>query len=548
MRKLLITFLLLTSFQYSQAANIGGLDIDLKFCRDFDKWSGILSSYSNVQFPIKGGAVGITTGLMQNTSIVTDFCQYLMQMAGVDTQGQIWKTLEFGNKMSDNQYNDELNYMQSVWSFTNQVIDLESGKGRKGALESASTHRRLNRLIKQTGDMHDKYNPEDPLDIQSKREAEGDMNRLARLSYKRALIKEATNCPKPATNKDYSDLYEKEVAPQEEYIERDEVYVDFYRQALLSMGPKFLMKSQFNDYMDAVNSLTSKSSAYKVKVKTKKEKTVKMQLKDNVEDIKPTESKTEEKESEISTKYQTFSVTENTSHLKSFIKEYDKPWGTWIKAKALRTRGLLRQSEKGGFNSYNEDKVENEFKDFSILCNRGKIAQSISRTTDDYYDKVRIAYEECKENSSKKISKAGGLLRYYAKELVSKSKKIKTYKANIWTFESYYLGSFRSIGSSSSKDRLGEFSQEEVQCAPITNLAVMNKLSLKQQAVNTELNQMIVEQMFKQNNLREKELIRAKKEEAEERRRQNVQEEITRRKDVEYHKYIDVPPPKATSF
>ncbi len=546
----LLTLLLFFSFTpRAQAANIGGLEIDLQFCRDFDKWSGIISAYSNVQFPVTGGAVGVTTGLMQNTSIVTDFCQFMTQMASLDAQGQIFAAMNFANQMSDNQHIQEIGLMRDLWDFRNTVWDPDSNSGRKGVFESASTHRRLANLIKTSSEVHDKHNPNNPIGIQSKARAEADMGRLARLAYKRALIKEASDCPKPKSDKDYGKLYEKEVAPQERLLERDREYEKFYFKALLSMGRKICNPVEYKTYVNDLNNLKSKSSFHLITIKTKKSSTTKLEANDSIDPADPTAEKVKEVESQLDQKYQVFKTLENTKYLKNFTKKYSKIWKMWVASKSLKSRGLARtDGQGGGFNSYNKVKLENEFKDFSILCNRGKIAQTIPRSTPNYYNKINDAQAECKATSTKEISKAGGLMQFYAKDLAAKARLIKTYQGNIWTFESFYMGNFRTIDQTQTSDAVGNYAQEEVKCAPIKNLAIMNKMALKQNAVNTELNQMIVEQMFKQNSLREQEEIRKAQEEKELRQRQEVQEEMERRKSVEYHKYIDIPQPEAGGF
>ncbi len=548
--KLFTLILALFMFSNTYAASIGGIELDLKMCRDVDKWSGVIATYSNVQFPISG-APGITTGLMQNTSIIVDYCQFLTQMGSLDTQGQISKAMDFANKQTGENHNDEINLYQDLMSFTNQVYDFESGKGRKGAFESASTHRQFVRLLKSSSAYYDKnYAGDDPIGIQSKREAERDMNRLSKIAYQRALIKEAMSCPKPKDDKDYGEVYQKEIVPQQELIDQYEVYTTFYRQALASMGPKFLNKDEHRQYLLDLNRLSMKSSFMHVEVEEKTEETTKLREKTNIDPNNPTEEKTETYQENLKFKYQLFTVRANRKILQDFIKKYSSRWKDWTTHEALQgSRGTLT-NEQGelGFLDGNRRKVEDEFKDFSIMCNRGRISQRVAsaygRDAADFRERVNTEYEKCKKESATDIKKTGGLLTFYANDLYAKEKKIKELRGNIWTAESFHLGHFRTISEVPSEDSLEGITQQEVQCAPIKNLAVMNKLSLKQQAANAELNQIIVEQLFKQNQAREAEIQRRRKAEEEARRRAEIEKEMERRRDSEYHRKLNIPEPR----
>lgn len=548
--KALLLFIFIVISNTSMAAKIGPFEVDLKFCRDVDKWSGILSSYSNVQFPVTG-APGITSGLMTNTSVIVDFCQYLIQMSSLDTEGQIFKTLEYANDLTGRQHNEELDLLNEFWSFSNSVYDFESGKGRKGKLEAASTHRRLNRLIRKSSDYYDnnlRDEGESPIDMQTRREAEADMTRLSRVAYRRAILDEALNCPKPKSTDDYSDLYQKEVIPQQLMIEQLEVYTDFYRRALMSMGPKFLMKDEYGQYLKDLNALQVKSSFLNVQVKTKTEETTKLRAKENIDENNPTEKRSEAVTEKIDQKYQLFQVQVNSKVLQDFIKKYSEKWKGWVSQEAVQTdRGILTDDQGGlGFLDGNKKRVEDEFKDFGITCNKGKIAQKYDRSQSNYDEQVQRELDECKKSANTDIKKAGGLLNFYAQDLYNKTRRIKQLRGNIWTFESYYLGNFRSISETQDNSVVDGMTQEKVQCAPIENLATMNQLSLKQQAANAELNQMIVEQLFKQNQLREQQLAAEAKEREDARRRAEIEREMKRRRSVDYYQNLEIPSPDDT--
>lgn len=544
---LLLFFIINLDAKAEENAKIGPFSVDLKFCRDIDKWSGILSAYSNIQLPVTG-VVGFTTGMLSTTSPLIDFCQYLTQMASLDTEGQIFKTLEYANKLSGNQHDDEMNLLQDVWGMTTTIYDMEKGEFKKGVWESASTHRRLNRLIRTAGDYYDKKSGTDtPLDIQTRAEAERDMERLARVAYRRALIDETLKCPSPdSSNEEFNKVYDKEIAPQEEMIEQQQVYTDFYRMALLSMGPKFLNKPEINDFINAVNRLALSSSYFFSEVKQKKAETTRIRKINESKRDKATDPKVEAYKEKINLNYQVFKVRVETSILQNFIKKYASRWRSYTTNVGIgTTRGMLTD-ERGdaGFVSGNKKRVEDEFKDFSILCNKGRISQRFNRNDPEFENRRQQAYDECVKNTSTEIKKQGGLLEFYAQDLFQRERRIKDLRANIWTAESYYLGRFRNITEAQDQNSVDGFTQQEVQCAPINNLATLNQMSLKQQAANAELNQMIVEQLFKQNSLREAELADAKKKEEEAKRMSEIERERRRRQASEYYPHVNIPEPE----
>lgn len=502
------------SLARAKSVNLGGIQVDMSFCEAYDKWSGIMSSYSNVIMPV-GGAPGVTMGTMMNTSLIVDFCSYMTQMASLDMQGKIRATAELGNKMSDNQFTEEMDYVSSLWDLGNQAYDFQSGKGRKAAITSSSFHRNMATMIKRTGKKLG-------YKMENRREQERSMGNLARIAYQRSIIKSASTCPKPTDSADYGALYNKEIVPLQDANEVLKEYLDFYREALLSMGVKIMTPEKYDEYVKDLENVLYRSSSYNYTFVTKNEKTTVLKEKKEAK-VKATDSKTESVQEDLATKYQKFgSPRTNPKFRSTFITKYDSLWQYWVKNQALmETKGLLNSPRK---------KVEDEFKDFSILCNRGKYSQQFDRADPMYNDRVEEAIARCKKESTQVISSAGGLMSYYVNSMVEKDSQFKRNQGTIWTFESEHLGNVVNIAERQDEDVLDSFTQPEVQCAPIKNIAVMAQLQLKQEAVNAELNQEIVAQIMKQNAIMEEQARKKEQEEQEAQRREKIREEVERRK------------------
>jgi hypothetical protein len=499
-----------------KATMLGGISVDMSFCEQYDKWSSIISAYSNILMPV-GGALGITTGTMMNTSVLVDYCQFLAGLKHMGLQGEINMAANLANKMSGDQFTKEINLTRDLFDMTSSVVDLEKGGEKKGVWQSAATHRRLARTLKSTADYAG-------VDMKTRSEKQGDMARLARISYQRSVLKETVKCPTPPSdNEDWNKIQEKEVIPLENNIEVLEEYIKGYQRALLEMGRKFVSFNEYEQYVKDLENVVYRSNTISGEFRDKSVETIKLQKVAAPSDPNdPTAKRTEEVKSKINQKYQVFTPRANLSFKNEFIKKYNNLWNLYVKGTAYTTtRGILNNPTK---------RVEDEFKDFSILCNRGKYSEQFDRQDPDYSNKVHNAMEECKKSSTASIEASGGLFQYYVDSLVQRDGMMKMNLAKLWGLESEHLGYTRIVSEGTPNGVAEAFSQPESSCAPMNNIAKMAEIQLRQQALEAELNQEVVEQIMKQNAILEAEENRKKEEKEAQERRNRINEEIQRRK------------------
>lgn len=504
------------SAEREQATMLGGISVDTSFCEQYDKWSSIISAYSSVIMPV-GGAMGVTTGMMTNTSVLVDYCQFLTGLKHMGLQGEINMAANIANKMSGDQFNKEINLTRDLFDMSSSVVDLEKGGQKKGVWQSAATHRRLVRTMKSSADYAG-------VDMKTRSEKQADMARLARISYQRSVLKETVKCPAPpADNEDWNRVQEKEVIPLENQVEILEEYIKGYQLALLEMGRKFVSSNEYDKYVKDLENVVYRSNSMSAEFRDKSVETTKLQkvaADPNPED--PTAKRTEEVKSKINQKYQVFTPRANLAFKNEFLKKYNTLWNYYVKGTAYTTtRGILNGPTK---------RVEDEFKDFSILCNRGKYAEQFDRQDSDYSNKVHNAMAECKKTSTASIEASGGLFQYYVDAIVQRDGMMKMNLAKLWSLESEYLGYTRIVTEGTPNGAAEAFSQPESTCAPLNNIAKMAEIQLKQQALEAELNQETVEQIMKQNAILESEENRRKQEKEAQERRNRINEEIQRRK------------------
>ena len=524
--KILSLSMLLTSVMYSplaapaassEATMLGGISVDMSFCEQYDKWSSIMSAYSTTIMPV-GGVMGMTTGMMTNTSVLVDYCQFLSGLKHLGLQGEINMAANLANKMSGDQFTKEIGLTRDLFDMTSSVVDLEKGGEKKGVWASSATHRRLARTMKTTGDYAG-------MDMKTRSEKQADMSRLARISYQRSVLKETVKCPAPPDdNEDWNKIQEKEVIPLENQVEVLEEYVKGYQQALLAMGRKIIPSPDYEKYVLDLENVVMRSNSMSAEFRDKSVETTKLQkVKANPNPEDPMAKRTEEVKSKINQKYQVFTPRANLSFKNEFLKKYANLWQFYVK-------GSVATTTRGMFSGKATKRVEDEFKDFSILCNRGKYAEQFDRQDPDYSNKVHNAVKECQKNSTASIESSGGLFQYYVDSIVQRDGMMKVNLARLWSLESEHLGYTRVVTEGLPNGAAEAYSQPEASCAPMNNIAKMAEIQLRQQALEAELNQETVEQIMRQNAILEQEENRKKAEKEAQQRRDRINEEIHRRK------------------
>ena len=202
--------------QPERSTKIGPFSINQKYCRQIQQISAILNSYSNVQWPAAGA--GFSFGIVQNESVVLKLCDFLIKLESLDTEGMIRAGGMLLNEMTNKKWNHHFQQADLLWNTGNSFYDFRGGGGfRQGALTSASGHARLLSFSSKSkkyfngGKMDGKGDT-----IETRAERRQELMTLQRNAHQRAILKEASACPKPTGNKNYQKDYQTKVLPLEQ--------------------------------------------------------------------------------------------------------------------------------------------------------------------------------------------------------------------------------------------------------------------------------------------------------------------------------------------
>lgn len=486
---MLMVTLVAMPIQKAQAINLGPFKVGVQFCEQVQRLAPLLNVYSMVQWPVMGFP-GITFGLSQNTSALLDFCDFIMQIEQLDTQDAIFFAGNYLNKLTDKKWNDHLDFASQTWDLANTVYDFESGQHRKGALESAMTHRQINDYMKTSYEWYNKTFNSIDAKLKNRGEREMEMNAFSQVAYKRAILAEALTCPGGDTNagqKDYEKVYAKEIQPNEVKRDQSKDDIDFYKSKLLDMGPRFANnQDMLSQYVKDIENLEVKAVNYSIKIKPKTETTIKQVP--GKGGAAPTQQKVN-----IKRDTQVFEVMVFADQFTNFKKNWGDKWSSYVTAAFLSngSEGLLTDPQA---------KIENEFKDFSYECNATKLMRGVSVDRPDYDKLQDERVEQCNKDTRMNQKKAENLMNYFVQQLQSSLYRYKLANAAIWTSESWYLGVTRSVNSKNSTEG---YQQEQVTCAENMEPAEMQKIGLKQQQVETEYAEITAKQVMKQNAMME---------------------------------------------
>lgn len=482
--------------QKAQAVDLGPFSVTIGFCQNIQKLGSIINATTIVQWPV-AGYPGITMGLLQNTSVVMDFCSYIIQLESLNTTNAIFYSASYLNTLTGKKWDDHLKQADRTWNIANSVYDFESGAKRKGVFESAASYREMSEYINETRQWSSKtFNGRDA-DVRNRAQRERDMQKFAGAAYRRAIIKDMISCPDPKDNKDYEAIYKKEGVVKKEK-DRDDAKEDymFYKDKLFTMGPKFLASdTEIANFVSEIEQLESSGVAYEVTESSVNESTTKNS---------PTEVDAEGRPKKVTTSLkratQKYTAKVNLTAFTNFRNKYSERWKSWVQGRIMANGSFgLLDDPKG--------RVEREFKEISDKCPTRQLAQGLDPTKANYDEELEKRRLNCEVGVKPQEKEVENLLSAYATELQNALYRYKNNNAMIWTLESQYLGRTRII-TATTKD---SYKQEEVSCGQNLTPAEMDKLSLKSQSLGNELNQIIAEEAIK-TNARESENDRQMKE------------------------------------
>lgn len=476
-----------------------------KFCSAANTLYGITTSLQNVRLPNIGAGGGYSVGVIQTTNALVDFCDYYHSLLMADTTDLIFMAAEAANKADDNRHAEELDLARSTWDAAQLFYDPNSGKLRPtSAMDPVRMARGLNNYWRDLGGYYNRNVAKTPnaWDVRTRAQREADQRRLARDMEEGAALKAEISCPKPLNDENISKEYQKLLEEHEPKISKAEDLIDIYYNHLREMGFKLNYEEKStSEYMKVLNDFRVGYVKHEATIRTfgKKTKVYRNNPKATKKNYdEPTQKQSDGKATQ---EYQKIRATKNPDAMKLLLDVYNPRWVTWTKAMLPGLEGRTR-----GVN-----KVEDEFKDYGVLCNEREIAEKkgLDREDPGYDYKMKDYLIECIDANDKKISSQGGLFKFYTKKMAEQLFIMKTSQSKIWTYESKHLGIFRVFESSDNGKGL---EREKVTCAKSKNVARHLETAAKLAGVNASINSQIAKTQLQLKAMEEEKLKQRKRE------------------------------------
>lgn len=471
----------------AHAVGLGPFDVTKSFCMDVQKVGNILNAFQSIQWPVVG-IPGIAVGATFRTSVVVDMCQFIMNLEQLNTLQGVLYSANYLNELTGKKWDDHLKKLDQTWNLANSVYDFQKGTFRKGALLGTAAKRANEEWKKSVfGQAANNITSELMMSLQI------EQNELEQAAYKRSLMKEAINCPKPPESINYQNIYTTQIKPIEDKRDHSEEDMSFYRKQLTKLAERFVNSAQeVEEFNSDVEKAMSIGVAYSVSPKTRSETT-----------YKPSTSKVDSSghpdQESVSLKrpISVYSVQTNQQAFTQFKEKWEPRWLNYVDV----------IYDKAGQNGA-EDPLNDDMAALSDECNMDKIMRSYPKENGNYnleYDKQK---KQCRDKQRMNHKKAANLLNMYTTRLAETEYLYKKSNAELWTKDSYYLGVERVI----TKNNQSGIQSEDVVCKEKMTPAEMQKLELENMAVSNALNEIIAKQTFKQTVL-EEEKTRAIREE-----------------------------------
>lgn len=518
--------------QSNETVNIGPLSVNLQWCQKYQNLAAIMSSITNVRLPVNGG-LGMTMGFIQTDNPIVAFCDYmigLQRLSGIDA---IFFTADTANRVFELKKDQELGLMRDFYDLSSTAYSFESGEFNKEKVFTPQYARRMDQFYRNVGDYYDENiaeNSSEAMNVQTRRERERDMQRLARLAQRRQTLEENISCsdPEKRSGPNYAKIAG-EINKLNEEVRDNDLMAMEYERVLSNMLVKLSNNvEEHTKYRRLISDITQLGLAFTSRTANFTENSfVREEVSNRGSD--PLADRTKEVKKKVEQKYQIVSVRVDQSYLERANQEVGERWNSYVKSAALSSL------------SKSKEDIEEEFKSMSAECGNAVLVKNnnLDYEDPDFNYKLKRFKEECEKNSRVRTSNAGGLFNENLQRLFEFRKNEREAKAKIYTLESQHLGVFRDFSVAERQDKAWEdsYSRTEVTCSDTPSMAMMQRQQVELEKTNLSANMIIAEQLTKQNALKEAQLERDKKSAEEERVRREIH-----RSNVENRTKIELKP------
>lgn len=517
--------LMIGSPKKAEAVGIGFFDTD-SICQEVQTLGAILNAFQVIQWPV-AGFPGVVMGLSQRSSVIMEICDFVNQVSQLDTANAVFFSANYLNELTGNKWDEHLLQARRTYDLATSTYDFENGRFQSG-LYSVAYAQQLNDYIGSSYHFYQKTQGKDVY-LKNRAEREADMNQLAQLSYKRAAYASAIDCPVPSKTDQKTDLSKIEAVRQKYIREIDEAKedIDFFGSQLTKMGPRFSYnEEEFLEYQKDLAALSTSSVTFRRPVqKTYEEETTKKTGK-----VDKKTGVAEKKTSKIKKIGYVYDIQTDGRFVTTMKEKWGEKWKSYTKAKALSYGGKGILTGSAGIPGISKDTPENEatkaieeeFRDLDYECAESRLEDTLNPSDPDYASRLALLKKRCQEKQSISISESKGLLNYYAVRLYESTVRMRRNEASLYTQDSQYLGIHRFVQQSGGKNAS---TPPDIKCPEVLSDADRQQLALKQQAVQSQLMEVIATNSVKEQTDKEAARLQSQEEAKEWRSRAIMAEE-----------------------
>ena len=471
----------------------------IKFCRTMDRIAPFVSQYKVIPWVVVG-APGLVLAQFEDSAAIFEICDYYISIKKNDDRANIYNSINFLNKMTNDRFNDQFDLLFSYHNFAASIYDMEKGEFRKGAMTNASNHNRLIRLIDKTKRYYNKQKDPyggTPQGLENASTRQQKINEISELAYTQAILNESLSCPKPRLEANQREFYNKEITPKEVKLRDIDREIDFYSRQLVRMGGDMYLSlsEKYKQYINDINFLQSGYIAFSEEERSETRTT-------NVyTDKKDENGKPIWKDRTFQEKYNHFTIRKNFKYLSEIRRKYVKDWDSYIlNQKVGNSRGLLNDAQ---------GKIEKKYRSFSFECSEIRLRQTnvelgaLDDRDPSYKTLLNTAQKKCQENLRYREDDFKNLMENYITNIALKIETKNQLLIDIWNFEGKYLGYNRTVVGQST---LENFQKPEIKCSETLEVSQMRSVGLKFNSVKTKIKSEILESKVKSNIVRESEL------------------------------------------
>lgn len=423
--------------------------------------------------------VGFSFGLMQYESPLIRLCDVLINIDGANTQGIIQQSMAYGNELSGNKFDTELDVVDKTFNVANSVYDFTNGTTRQGSMTSASTHQRLVELADSGTKYYNRRFTAEGSNkgLETKAERRSQLDEVARLAYQRSLISEATRCPSPRGNKDLLKIHSDYILPREQIIRDEEQNVFFYYDTLVRMGQDINVEVvDYKVYMAQLNNILRSGFNYSVTTGFFEE--TDSQLSGGTD----ADGKPKRKDTKVRRRVNLHKPVLNDLIFSQWRNPNLKKWKSWV-------QGQMLSSGTFGLLDGKQGRIEAKYKSYVFECSEKNLASQIgiSRGDPQYQMRMQDQRQRCQNNLKVRNNDFENLFDQYAQLLILSLRNKKIAETDIWNFEALNLGYNREVRNVASENDPKNFQRTDVVCSEKLEPAELTKLALKNNEVNVAL-------------------------------------------------------------